>query len=339
MLKLDAIQTLGFAALVLAAGYLLRARIRPLARLNIPAPVIGGLLVSIAISICHVWDVTPLELDTAWQSPLMIAFFTSVGFGASFGLLKRGGPQVGALLAIARSSSCCRTWWARGSRCCSASIRSSACSRAPSRSQVDLRRARPSLRSSKRREFKRRARWRSPRRWRASCSVVCSVVRSAPGLIERQQPRASSPAAAATPETAEKVVEDALENPTSPAPKGEDSEAYALMKTVGVILVAMWLGSVLSAWLKATGVTLPAYIGAMVVAVMLRNVDEKTKWFKLSQRLIDDVGTVALAFFLVQALMTLKLWELRHLAVPLVVLLVVQTIVIVAARRRCWSSS
>jgi ESS family glutamate:Na+ symporter len=69
---------------------------------------------------------------------------------------------------------------------------------------------------------------------------------------------------------------------------------------------------------------LPAYIGAMLVAAVIRNVDDVTGLFGLSQRTIDDIGNVALSLFLVMALMTLRLWELVGLAAPLAVMLVVQ---------------
>ena len=62
-----------------------------------------------------------------------------------------------------------------------------------------------------------------------------------------------------------------------------------------------------------------AYIGAMLVAAAIRNLDDVTGWFGLSQRIIDDIGAVALSLFLVMALMTLRLWELAGLALPLLV--------------------
>jgi ESS family glutamate:Na+ symporter len=79
-----------------------------------------------------------------------------------------------------------------------------------------------------------------------------------------------------------------------------------------------------SGWLTRTGVTLPAYIGAMLVAAAIRNLDDVTGIFGLSMKIIDDIGAIALALFLVMALMTLRLWELAGLAVPLLVLLAAQ---------------
>ncbi len=83
----------------------------------------------------------------------------------------------------------------------------------------------------------------------------------------------------------------------------------------------------------AVGVTLPAYIGAMLVAAVIRNVDDATGVIGLSQRTIDDLGSVALSLFLVLALMTLRLWELAGLALPMVVILAAQVALIAAV---CW---
>ncbi|MFL5332582.1 MAG: sodium/glutamate symporter, partial [Geminicoccaceae bacterium] len=80
--------------------------------------------------------------------------------------------------------------------------------------------------------------------------------------------------------------------------------------------------------LGGRGLTLPAYIGAMLVAAVIRNVDDATGLFGLSQRLIDDLGSVALSLFLALALMSLKLWELAGLALPLAIILAVQLAVV-----------
>jgi ESS family glutamate:Na+ symporter len=108
------------------------------------------------------------------------------------------------------------------------------------------------------------------------------------------------------------------------APGDDESASLALIRNVVAILVAMWLGSWVSAGFKAMGITLPAYIGAMLVAAAMRNLDDVTGWLGLSRRFIDEFGAVALSLFLVLALMTLKLWELAGLALPLITILIVQ---------------
>ena len=86
MLSLDLIQTVAFAGVVLFAGYGIRRGVPVLGRYNIPAPVVGGLLVAGVFSFAASRGVTLATFDTTLQAPLMIAFFTSVGFGASVAL-------------------------------------------------------------------------------------------------------------------------------------------------------------------------------------------------------------------------------------------------------------
>src|SRR4030095_7897183 len=94
MLTLDQIETVALAGLVLFAGYGVRRLIPILARYNIPAPVVGGLLMAAIITAARQWDWTALAFTTTLQTPLMIAFFTTIGFGASVSLLRVGGPAV-----------------------------------------------------------------------------------------------------------------------------------------------------------------------------------------------------------------------------------------------------
>ena len=93
-MSLDLVQTVALAGVVLFAGYFIRRVITPLADYNIPAPVVGGLLVAILLTLNRAYLGYPIKFDTTLQSPLMIAFFTTIGFGASVALLRVGGPAV-----------------------------------------------------------------------------------------------------------------------------------------------------------------------------------------------------------------------------------------------------
>jgi ESS family glutamate:Na+ symporter len=86
----------------------------------------------------------------------------------------------------------------------------------------------------------------------------------------------------------------------------------------------MWLGSGISQLIESAGVTMPAYVGALIVGAALRNIDDATGWLRLSHPTIDTIGAVTLALFLSMALMTLNLLELASLAWPLLINLVLQ---------------
>ena len=127
------------------------------------------------------------------------------------------------------------------------------------------------------------------------------------------------------------VVEDHLPHANSDAPAGEDGQTYTLLKNLVAVLTAMWAGFWISKGFAAIGATLPAYIGAMLAAALLRNLDDVTGWFGLSQKIIDEIGSIALSLFLVMALMTLKLWDLAGLAAPLFVILLAQVLLVARA--------
>jgi ESS family glutamate:Na+ symporter len=87
MLSLDFVNTVAFGGVVLFVGHGVRRLLPWLARYNVPAPVIGGLLVAGTMVVARARGVEPLQFDTRLQAPFMIAFFTTVGFGASLSLL------------------------------------------------------------------------------------------------------------------------------------------------------------------------------------------------------------------------------------------------------------
>jgi len=147
-------------------------------------------------------------------------------------------------------------------------------------------------------------------------------------LIERE-PRAITPAPPAG-QTLETLAEDQIPAVPQPTPPGEDAEAYVLMKHLVVLLTTVGVGIWVSAWLTGLGLTLPAYIGAMLVAAVARNIDDLTGVLGLSQRVIDDIGNIALSLFLVMALMTLRLWELAGLVTPLLIVLTFQVALVAA---------
>jgi ESS family glutamate:Na+ symporter len=334
MLQLDLIHTVAFAGVVLFVGYGLRRVVGPLARYNIPAPVIGGLLVALVMLAARTQGEVPVAFDTTLQAPLMIAFFTSIGFGASLSLLRVGGPQVllffgiatvfaviqnalGVLVALPMGADPLLGVLAGSVTLTGGPATGLAF--APLFEEAGVEGA-------------------------ATLAVAAAMVGIVSGgvigtplatrLIERHGLQGRVPegkAAGAVPETAAHVVEERLPEPEPAPPQGEDVESYVLLKSGVAILVAMWVGSWVSAGFAALGVTLPAYIGAMLVAAAIRNLDDVTRWIGLSQRTIDDVGNVALSLFIVLALMTLKLWEIAALAVPLVAILVAQIALIALA--------
>jgi ESS family glutamate:Na+ symporter len=328
---LDQVQTVACAGLVLFLGYAIRRAIPLLARYNIPAPVVGGLLVATLISGAHLSGWTPVMFDTALQAPLMIAFFTSIGFGASVGLLRVGGPAVALFFAMSTAMAVVQNIlgaaaaWGLGQHPLMGVLAGSVTltggpatglAFAPLFEQAGVPGA-------------------------ATLAVAAAMVGIVSGGViggpigTRLIARAGGPPRAAGDpagnRVAAHVVEDRLPERAAAAPQGEDVESYGLLKALVLILSAMWAGSWLTVAFAAMGLTLPAYIGAMLVAAALRNLDDASGAIGISQRVVDDLGNSALALFLVLALMTLRLWDLVGLALPLAVMLFLQVAAIVVA--------
>ena len=328
MLTLDQVHTVAFAGVILFAGYGLRRIVPGLARYNIPAPVVGGLLVAAVITLARARGVTLFTFNTGLQSPLMIAFFTSVGFGASVGLLRVGGPAVllffilATIMAVVQNVIGAAVAWGLGQPPLLGVLAGSVTltggpatglAFAPLFEAAGVQGAATLAVAA------------------AMVGIVSGGIVGAPvgtWLIARTGREARPPSAPRRVPVAANIAEDHLAEPAPRAPEGEDVEAYGLLKAVVLILVSMWLGSWLTVWFGAIGFTLPAYIGAMLIAAALRNLDDGTRLIGISQRTIDDLGATALSLFLVMALMTLRLWDLVGLALPLVVMLAAQVLVI-----------
>jgi ESS family glutamate:Na+ symporter len=164
----------------------------------------------------------------------------------------------------------------------------------------------------------------------AMVGIVAGGILGGPGatrLINRFGLRGAEGEAASEPDALKAAERLMQQSAPGPVRLKEDS-SLLLLKSVSLILAAMWVGSWLSNWITSMNVTLPPYIGAMLVAAAIRNLDDSTGWFGISQRGIDELGNVALSFFIVMALMTLKLWEIASLALPLIAILAVQIVVL-----------
>lgn len=333
-MSLDLIQTVALAGIVLFVGYFVRRVITPLATHNIPAPVVGGLLVSILLTINRSYVGVPVAFDTTLQSPLMIAFFTSIGFAASFALLRVGGPAVLVFFGLATAVVFLQNVAGAGvamalgqdplmgvlaGSATMAGGPATALAFAPVFEAAGVPAAATLGVAA------------------AMAGIVAGGIVGGPigtWLVKQSPARAARPTAMRQP-VAEHVVEAGLPDAVSPrVPEGEDSDAYELLKTIVVVLAAMWLGAGVSQWLvnaaanAGFALTLPAYIGAMLVAAAIRNLDDVTGLFGLSQRRIDDLGIAALSLFLVLALMNLRLEQLIGLAVPLTIMLIVQVLLV-----------
>jgi ESS family glutamate:Na+ symporter len=321
-LKLDLLQTLSMAALVYFGGIQLRKRIRWLDRLNIPAAVVGGLIFTFVVLLLRERGIS-VQFDTSLQSTLSVAFFTSIGMSASLALLRVGGVQVLIFLLLATLFCFVQNFTGiaialgfgenplLGVMAGSVTLvggPATGLAFAPVFEQAGLRGAAPLALTA------------------ATADIVCGGLVGGPVgtyLIKRFGLTSATARGTATRE-----LEAELETPSETLVVEVDREDTSLMRNMAVLALAMGLGSLVSAWIQSLGITMPGYIGAMLVASVLRNLDDGTRWFRIDQRAMEFVGNLALNIFLVVALMSLKLWELAGLALPLLVILLVQVILV-----------
>ena len=321
VLKLDMIQTTALAAVVLFAGYGIRRRVGVLDRFNIPAPVVGGFLFAALALTARLTGVLQFEFDTALQAPFMIAFFTCIGLGASLGLLKVGGPQVllfwllasvlaaiqngiGVGLAVAMGEHPFLGLLA-GSITMTGGHGTGAAFGKLMEDQYQFTGAVTVALAA------------------ATFGLVSGGLLGGPIGTRLIRRHGLKPAAATVTAAPASLEHAALDSEIDTETTGEAPTAYLLLQVLTVILVCMWAGGLLSRWLGQY-VTLPGYIGAMIVAAVVRNLADVSGALKISPRVVDDMGTIALSLFLAMALMSLKLWELLDLALPMLVILAAQ---------------
>jgi glutamate:Na+ symporter, ESS family len=318
-LKLDLLQTLSLAGLVYFGGIQLRKRVGWLDRLNIPAAVVGGLFFTLLVLLLRSQRVN-VQFDTALQSTLSVAFFTSIGMSASLALLRVGGIQVLIFLILATFFCFVQNFTGiaialgfgenplLGVMAGSVTLvggPATGLAFAPVFEEAGLRGAGPLALTA------------------ATAGIVCGGLVGGPvgtRLIRRFSLISSNVS------KAEQRAE--LEEAPEILAVEVDREDTSLMRNLAVLALAMALGSQVSSYIQSLGITMPGYIGAMLVASVLRNVDDGTRWLGIDQRAMEFMGNLALNIFLVVALMSLKLWELAGLALPLLVILVVQVLLV-----------
>lgn len=331
MISLDFIQTVAFSAIFLFVGYLICKKVSFLNNYNIPPAVVGGLLVAVIFTICRSFDFLPISFDKQLEKPLMISFFCSIGFGASLKLLKSGGPQVLLFFVIATIIAVAQNvvgiiiapifglhplFGVLSGSVTLTGGPATGLAFAPLFESAGVTGAATIALAA------------------AMTGIVCGGLFGGPVgtfLINKFKLRTPGKISSAQINvTAANIAEAQFSTSTTNSPQGEDKETYWLLKNLAAILVAMWIGGLLSDYFTKIGFTLPVYIGAMLIAAVIRNFDDFTGLIGLSQEVIDDIGNASLSLFLVMALMTLKLWELAGLILPLIIIMIFQILLIVA---------
>ena len=313
-IQLDMYQTIAVAVVVLMLGKFLKKRCSVLERFCIPAPVIGGVLFAIFTCICYATGIAEFEFDDILKEVCMVFFFTSVGFQANLKVLKSGGKSLIVFLGLVVVLIVTQNFMAIGLSkllhisplvgLCTGSIpmvggHGTAGAFGPVLEDFNIDGATTICTAA------------------ATFGLICGSLIGGPlgkRLIEKKNLLET-----AIPEDDSLLVEEE-----------EKHERHTNMYPAAVfqLILAIGLGTIFSYFLTKTGMTFPIYIGAMIAAALFRNIGEYTGKFTIHMGEINDLGGISLSLFLGIAMITLKLWQLADLALPLFILLAVQVLLI-----------
>lgn len=313
----DMYLTLGLAIVLYLLGSGLKAKVNFLQKYYIPAPVIGGTLFSIVMLFGHNMGYFTFNFDGNLKNFFMVVFFTSVGFLASASALKKGG--IATLLFLAVTATLCIVQdgvgialaklfgldpgigLAAGSIPLTGGHGTSGAF-GPYLEERGVQGATVVAIASATYGLVAGCLLGGPiaKRLKDKHNLVCTE-----GNTKESQQRAES----------EEVLSQKA-----------DMTEKSFFKAACMIGIAMGVGSILTPIIKKAGLSLPAYLIPMFIAAIMRNIVDSTA----NKTPIDEIGiigNVCLSFFLAIALMSMKLWELADLAVPLIAILLIQTVV------------
>ena len=316
ILKMDMIATTALAGLLLVIGYWLRKNVEFFNRFCIPAPVIGGFAFAVLALIFKETGVVNFKFTTTLQSPFMIAFFTTVGLGGSLALMKKGGKALLIYLFFCWFISIFQNTIGVGL----ASIFGIHPVLGVMAGAVSLEGGHGAAAAF---GPTAEALWVKGATAVAIASATFGLI--AGGLL-------GGPVAKFLIEKNHVVVEASKEHFGSfeeaiGSGTEETIESKGFIHMMVLVLIVMAIGALVSGKLKAaTGFDLPGYVGAMIVAVIFRNINDQIHMVKLNMKNIDLMADVSIGIFLTMAMMTLRIWDLYDLALPLVSILVIQTI-------------
>ena len=322
-IQLNMIQSIGLAVVFLLIGKGIKNNIPLFSKYAIPSPVIGGLIFSIIHMVLRQSNIILFEFDTTLQTFFQTMFFCTVGFNASLKMLKIGGKKIFIFLLISTVFAFLQNVLAVGL--------SKVVGINP---LLALLTASPALTGGH----------------GTSAAVAPSV--EALGFPEALTVALTAAtfgliagSLIGSPMANRLIIKDDLLNKKKAHPSDDANFDLSIVETKKTmldtnkismaffqILIAMAIGTYLTDALNKfvgqwfNGVTFPVYIGAMLVAAIIRNISDNSTLFKAPLEEIEVVGEVSLNLFLGMALITLKLWHLIDLALPMLILLLAQCV-------------
>jgi len=310
-ISLNVYYTIALAIIVLMVGDFIKKHIEVLRRFCIPTPVVGGVLFAILITILNMSGVCKVSLNSSFNEFFSLLFYAGIGYTASWKLLKKGGPQVivflllSSVLVVLQNGLgviVCKLMNVNplvGLACGSIPMvggNGTAAAWGPTLEKAGL------------------AAGTTVATAAATFGLVAGALLGGPigrYLIEHNSLKPNPEA---------KDMKFGTDEERAPVDeKRMTAAAYQVLLTVGI-------GALVSALLEKTGLDFPASVGAMTAAAILRNVADHTDKIDLKLPELSMISNISLLVFLALSMMTMKLWQLIDLALPMVVILIAQMV-------------
>ena len=315
MLQLDVYSTLVAASLVLLLGRWLVAHIGFLRAYSIPEPVAGGLLVAALLVALRALAGIEVRFDPSLQAPLMLAFFATIGLNADFASLKKGGRVLGVFLLVVTALLVVQNAMGialakalgldpligllAGSITLSGGHGTGAAWGAVFSEKYGVASASELAIAS------------------ATFGLVLGGLIGGPVarlLIKRVQVPGAEQSQPRLPKGFEQPNQERM------------ITAFSFIETLALLAISLQVGTFLSGFIQGTAFELPTFVCVLFVGVVLRNGLSALGWHQVFEREVSLLGNVSLSLFLAMALMSLKLWDLAALALPIVILLAAQAL-------------
>lgn len=316
MIHLDVYGTLVAATLVLLLGRQMVQKIPFLTKYTIPEPVAGGLLVALGFLLLKQTTGFEVSFDMSLKDPLMLAFFATIGLNANLASLKKGGKALSIFVFVVVGLLLVQNAIGIGMAkmlgldplmgLLAGSITlSGGHGTGAAWSKV----------------FSERYGFENATEVAMACATFGLVLGGLiGGPVARYLVKHSS-TPNGTPDDTE--VPTAFEKPYS----GRMITSLVLIETLALIAICLTVGHVIADFLRGTTLELPTFVCVLFVGVVLSNTMHAVGFYRVFERAVSVLGNVSLSLFLAMALMSLKLWELASLALPMLAILLVQTLV------------
>lgn len=327
VITLDMLQSTGVGAIALITGMLMTRKITWLQKFCIPSPVSGGILFSLATLVLYLTCGIEVSFDGTLKDVFMLAFFTSVGFQSNIKVLKQGGKTLVMMLVllvviiiaqnlipqlITRSMGVSPLVGMAAGSISMAGGHGTAGGFSSVLEEMGLQGAGTISMAA------------------ATFGLIAGSVIGGPVAERLIRKHLTSEHMEPKDYEIDPAMAGIESDEASPAGRekhisSNEIEFQQYASATYSLLVVMALGTLVSKLLQYTGITFPTYFGASIMAAIVRNIAEQTPYRKkLEIEKIVSVGNICLSVFLGMAMISLKLWELQTLALPLIAILISQ---------------